>query len=346
MSSLSVRPRLETAFIRGLLGLPDAVVGRLAGAPIMVEGQRLDPRVQLVLRVRRIADKKKAREVPLPEARRDLDIAGNQLAIRPPPPLARVSPATVGGRPARIYMPLGIEQPSPALLYLHGGGFVLGSLDSHDGVCRQLAAQIPAVVVALDYRLAPEDPFPAAADDALAGFRDLVGRAPALGLDPSRVGVGGDSAGGNLATVVALETRSDAVRPTAQLVIYPVLDWTLSLPSHGTLGKGFLLENEDLRWYRESYLVRTPPDHPRASPWFVDDLTGLPPAVVVTAGFDPLRDEGAAWAKRLRSAGSPASHVAAPGLFHGFWNCSGSLPAAADAFEAALAAFRPHLLTS
>jgi acetyl esterase len=175
-------------------------------------------------------------------------------------------------------------------------------------------------------------------------FRDLVARAAAFDVDATRIAVGGDSAGGNLAAVLAFDVRGDATTPCAQLLVYPAVDFTMSFPSHETLGKGFFLEDAHIRYYRATYLAGADMRDPRASPWFRDDLSGLPPAVVVTAGFDPLRDEGDAYGERLKAAGGEVSSFSPPDLFHGFWNCAGCLPRARAAIEEALAALRPRLL--
>lgn len=234
---------------------------------------------------------------------------------------------------------------APALVFYHGGGFVLGSLESHDAPCRVLADDARCIVVAVDYRLAPEHPFPAAVEDALAAFRWVAEQHARLGIDPRCIAVGGDSAGGNLAAVVAQLTRGDATRPCFQLLVYPAIDMTMSMPSHRQMGCGFLLEGETVRWFRAHYA----PDErvwrdPRASPLFAEDLSGLPPALVQTAGFDPLRDEGKAYADRMREAGVPVVHHCYASLFHGFFSASHGIEAArfalAEATEALRDAFR------
>ncbi len=241
----------------------------------------------------------------------------------------------LGGLPVRIYKPHGLPTRGPALMFLHGGGFVAGSLESHDLVCQAIAARTPCTVVSVDYRLAPEHPFPAAADDATTAFRAMVKDASALDIDPNRIAVGGDSAGGNLSAVVSLDTRYDDVKPCFQLLVYPVVDMTMSFPSIEIFAHGFFLEVESIRWYRDQYLGADTGDpkrrDPRASPWFAKDLAGLPAAMVVTAGFDPLRDEGDAYAKRLAAFGVATEHRSHASLFHGFLNTTGVIHAAEDA---------------
>jgi acetyl esterase len=267
-------------------------------------------------------------------ARAELELSGNQLG-----PVTRdvtSEDRKIGGLRMRVYRPRAGDAKG-ALVFFHGGGHTIGSLDSHDSACRRVASQTPCVVVSVDYRLAPEHPFPAAADDATAGFRAVALEAAALGIDRDRIAVGGDSAGGNLAAVVALDTRGDEVKPCFQLLVYPVVDLTMSSPSIDVFATGFLLEKETIVWFRRHYLGDQDRKNPRASPWFAESLAGLPPALVVTAGFDPLRDEGDAYAKRLAEAGVAVEHRSYPGLFHGFWNTTGVIREARRAFDASVA---------
>jgi acetyl esterase len=336
MRHRSLRRRFEAGLAETLLGLPTAVVSWLAGPPVRRDGHTLDPRIQLVLNLARRLGKPLTHELPVPAGRREMDASASLLSM-PGGALASVEGLSLAGPagpiPARIYRPRDAEAPAPTLVYVHGGGFVMGSLDSHDGVCRGLAFGAHCVVVSIDYRLAPEHPFPAAVVDAVAAFRELVARAPALGLDPARLAVGGDSAGGNLSAVVSLETRSDEVRPCFQLLVYPGVDMTLDHPSIAIMSSGFLLERASIDWFLERYL---PPGHsrrdPRASPLHASSLAGAPPAFIATAGFDPLRDEGAAYADKLTAAGVKVDHRCYGGLVHGFLHFAGPVPAARTAF--------------
>ena len=257
-------------------------------------------------------------------------------------PLAKVETLrTDGGLEVRAYRPRGVPSPAPALVYFHGGGFVVGSLDSHDSVCRALAAEAGCVVLSVAYRLAPEHPFPAAPDDCTAAFRWAAREAATLGIDPRRIAVGGDSAGGNLAAVTALDTREDALRPCFQALIYPCADMTLSFPSIDKLASGFLLERATMVWFRERYC----PDpkswtNPRVAPWFADSVAGVAPALVQTAGFDPLRDEGEAYATRLRAAGVAVEAKRYPSMIHGYLNMGGSVTAARAPLDDLTAALR------
>lgn len=227
-----------------------------------------------------------------------------------------------GGRlAARLYRPSGGPAGAlPVLLFLHGGGWVLGDLDSHDGLCRRLAALSGCAVLALDYRLAPESPFPAAIEDALAAFAWLREAAGGLGLDPARIAIGGDSAGGNLAAVACLLLRErGGAMPLFQLLLYPVTDLRRGSPSQAALADGHLLTGPLQNWFRRLYLGEAgSPEDWRASPVLAPGLSGLPPAYVLTASHDPLRDEGEAYARRLVEAGVPVTQWRVPGQIHGF----------------------------
>ena len=338
---LSAKVRLETAAARALLRLPPAALRALAGAPVVRDGRTLDLQAQVALRAARVAGKKPAWQMTVEEARADIDVSGGQLGPRPRG--VRAIDREIAGRRVRVYSTRDSRAAGGALVFLRGGGHVIGSLDSHDAPCRQLAAQTPCTVVSVDYRLAPEHRFPAAADDATAAFRGVVREAASLGVDPRRIAVGGDSAGANLAAVVALDTRGDAIRPCFQLLVYPIVDATMSFPSIEIFAEGFFLEKRSIEWFRARYLGDGDPRDPRMSPWFAKILAGLPPALVVTAGFDPLRDEGDAYAKRLAADGVRVEHRSHDGLFHGFFNTSGVIRASRRAFDETVASLRAAL---
>lgn len=252
-----------------------------------------------------------------------------RFATNPEPPkLARIAPLAIpaphGTIPARIYVPNELRRRdglSPALVFFHGGGWVIGDLDSHDVVCRQLAVAGALIVVSVDYRLAPEHKFPAAAEDAIAATQWVAANAGELGIDAARLAIGGDSAGGNLAAVVTLAAR-DAAGPAlaGQVLIYPATDFAMTHGSHSEPGTSVLLTHSVIRWFRDHYLNGAADIHDwRASPARATSLIGLPPAYVLTAGADPLRDEGDEYAERLKQAGVPVTYKHYPGQFHGFF---------------------------
>jgi acetyl esterase len=230
-------------------------------------------------------------------------------------------PGPAGPLRVRLTAPAaGADAPVAGLVYFHGGGWVTGSLFSHEHLCRALALAAGVAVVSVDYRLAPEHPFPAAVDDAEAATCWIAREAAGLGIDPARLAVGGDSAGGNLAAVVARRLRDRGGPPlAAQVLLYPVIDADFETPSYLASADGYMLTRAGMMWYWDQYL----PDHarrsdPNAAPLRAPDLAGLPPAVVATAEFDPLRDEGEAYARRLADAGVPVRRFVYDGLIHGF----------------------------
>jgi acetyl esterase len=245
----------------------------------------------------------------------------------------------------RIYTPMNAaEGLLPGLVFFHGGGFVLGDLDTHDGLCRALCNESGCRVISVDYRLAPEHPFPAGVEDSYAATRWVADNAASLGIDAARLAVGGDSAGGTLATVVAqIARQGDGPRLVFQLLIYPVaqLGSDSETVSMREKARGYFLERESMDWFTRCYA----PDSkhrgdPRLSPLACTDLSGLPPAYVVTAGFDPLHDEGRDYAEALDRAGVPVTYVDYPGMIHGFFSFRGYIPKAREALAAAAAALR------
>jgi acetyl esterase len=249
-------------------------------------------------------------------------------------------PVDGGDIAVRCYTPAGTG-PFPVHVYFHGGGWVIGDIETHDGVCRSLANAAACVVVSADYRLAPEHKFPVAVDDAFAATRWVAARAATLGVDGDRMAVGGDSAGGNLAAAVALLSRDRGGPPLAlQVLVYPVTQHAFDTPSYQEHADGYLLTRSAMRWFWNHYL-RRPEDgeEPLASPLLARSLHGLPPALVITAEHDPLRDEGEAYAARLREAGVPVTVTRYPGMIHGFLrmlNMVDKARAARDEIAAAL----------
>jgi len=241
-----------------------------------------------------------------------------------PPALAQVQDLSVTGPngviPLRLYRPSSTLALLPVLVYFHGGGWVMGDLDTHDTLCRQLALGSGCAVVAVDYRMGPEHRFPAAVQDCLAATRHIATNSPGWGLDGTRMAVGGDSAGGNLAAVVAIARRDDGDLPLAlQLLIYPATDMRRNAPSHTSNGQGYLLTQDTMTYFHDHYIAKPEQDLDwRASPLLCPDLSHLPPALVLTAGYDPLRDEGLMYSQRLTEAGNAATHICFERQIHGF----------------------------
>ena len=243
----------------------------------------------------------------------------------------------------RIYSPVaGGGAALPALVYFHGGGWVIGDLDTHDALCRTLANESHARVIAVDYRLAPEHKFPAAADDAFAAVKWIEANASSLGIDANRIAVAGDSAGGNLSAVVCqMAKQKGGPHIVFQLLIYPVTQMRANTGSMSAFAEGYFLERQTMNWFFDQYApAGQDPNDWRISPLAATDLSGLPRAYIVTAGFDPLRDEGKAYADKLNHAGVAAVYVDYPGMVHGFFNMQGVLPQARDAIADAAKALR------
>ena len=306
-------------------GLPAPLQRLIFGRPPALDGQVLASDIQALIRLSEWAGSKSITEGAPPEEARATNRIGAEVAGGPKPPMGRVEdlelPGPGGPIPMRFYVPLGAVEPMPLLVYYHGGGWVIGDLDTHDGVARFLAANAGVLVLSVGYRLAPEHPFPAAAEDALAAFQWASEQAVGLGADARRIAVGGDSAGGNLAAVVSVLARdAGGPDPAMQLLIYPVTDADGG-PSRQLFAEGFLLTKMDMDYFEGHYLPN-PDDSrdPRVSVLRTGDLSGLPPAYVATAGFDPLRDEGEAYAARLREAGVRVALRRHPGLVHSFAN--------------------------
>jgi len=239
-------------------------------------------------------------------------------------------------------VPFGKAHALPALVYFHGGGWVLGGIDSHDRLCRVIADDAGCVVVSVDYRLAPESKFPAAVVDARTAYTWVVSQAAALGIDARRIAIGGDSAGGNLAAVVTLAgVAGQCPLPAYQLLIYPVTDLACDTRSYDQFADGYFLTRSLMLWFREQYLpsIRDHVD-PLASPLRADVRKPLPPALVITAGFDPLVDEGLAYARKMRTAGTEVTYRCHEGLIHGFVSMTGAIPAARAALAEATTGLR------
>jgi acetyl esterase len=262
------------------------------------------------------------------------------------PEVASVAALVADGVPLRLYRPRGSRETErlPVLVYFHGGGWVIGDLDTHDTLCRELANGSGCAIVAVDYRLAPEHKFPAGIDDAVAAYRWLQAEATELGVDPARIVIAGDSAGGNVAAVAAQLLRDEDRPPCLQWLIFPATDFSFDTASNRSCGEGFMVTRAAMEWFRGHYLNgQADIGDPRASPLKANDLAGLPPALVYTAGFDPLRDEGQAYADRLTAAGVKTIHHEFESLIHGFVGLRGTVQAAARAMDDMVAGLRHEL---
>ena len=336
---LSAPDRLLRSTTRGLRALPLSVVEALNRRLITNDrGARLDPHLQLLLqleaRITRMAQK-----TTVPRARADMR-RSISLAERYPVQVEVTEDRSPAGLRRRRYHPGG--NALPMLVYFHGGGWVVGDLDTHDSFCRRLAKEAGLIVLSVEYRLAPEHPFPTPIEDALCAYREARAQAASLGADPERVGVGGDSAGGHLSAAVCGRLReAGEPQPVWQLLLYPALDLTCSSPSHRLFAEGFLLSEHDVGWFLEHFACAVPAD-PLVSPHFqpLEALEGLAPAIVATAGFDPLRDEGERHARRLAEAGVKVIHLDEAALVHGYPHLDGAIAEAERAVGRVVEALR------
>lgn len=304
----------------------------------------VDPRLKPVLAV---AARARDDELTMPARRLASTIQARQLGrlvMRPGPrvPSREVMVPVEGGSiRVRLYEPAGVARPAPLHVFLHGGGWCVGDLDQRDPRCRTIADGAGCVVASVDYRMAPENAFPVPRDDCYAALRWLVDHAGELGVDPTRVSVGGESAGANLAALLCLLAR-DRHGPVLcfQWLDVPATDLTMTQPSVERLGTGYGLTKVDMDRYVAEYLAGHDPEDPGASPLFADDLAGLPPALIATMEYDPLRDDGLAYAARLREAGVEVLHRDLPGMVHASFAFTRLLPLAAQYEQEAVAALK------
>jgi acetyl esterase len=308
----------------------------------------LDPQIEALLQQMAALESVDYREVTPEGLRQTMKMIAAADGL--PEAVGSVEDASADGPagtiPVRVYRPAGAgAAPWPILVWYHGGGWVIGDLDTADTTCRKLANRSGALVVSVDYRLAPEHPAPAPVEDCWAALCWVAGAATKLGGDPSRLAVGGDSAGGNLSALLAVRAR-DSGGPALryQLLVYPATDLTMSYPSHVENGDGYMLTNEATAWFLGHYLgPDDDPKHPSLSPHFSDDLSGVAPAVIITAEFDPLRDEGEAYAARLRDSGVAVDLRHYDGMIHGFFQMGGITPVADSAVSDAASRLRAAL---
>jgi acetyl esterase len=315
--------RAKAVTLRTALALPERVQRALVGRRITIDGQTLATDTQLMLRLEKLARQPEVASLPLDRGRRLL--VQQTVVAGGAQPIGAVRDLPVGERQGRLFVPTGAPATGPLLVFLHGGGWVYGDLDSHDPACRFLAERSGVRVLSVDYRLAPEHPFPAAYDDSLAAYRWVVEHAESLGADPTRLAIGGDSAGGTLATTVAIAAAREGLPLAFQLLIYPGTDMTTRTTSRRLFGRGFYLTDQFMDLASAHYVPEVAHrSDPVVSPLLADLPAGLAPAYVATAGFDPLRDEGEAYARKLADAGVDVELRRFPDQIHGFLNVVGA----------------------
>jgi acetyl esterase len=309
--------RIEGPLFRAVLGLPAPLLRPVGGRPLRCEGQTLAPDLQAMLRMMRLTGEPELGAVPVAQSRalyrRQTVLAGGDQ------PIGSVRDLAVGDRRGRLYTPRGVSEVGPLLVWFHGGGFLYGDLDTHDPACRYISERSGVRVLSVDYRLGPEAPFPAAFDDVAAAYRWVVAHAADLDADPARLAVGGDSAGGTLAAYVALVAAREALPLAFQALVYPATDSRGDTETRRRYNHGLVLTQHMFDEVTAHFLVGEDDElDPRASPVLAEIPEGVAPAYVVTAGFDPLRDEGETYARRLADAGVALELQRFPDQLHGF----------------------------
>lgn len=328
----SLQTAVETLVLRAALNLPEPVQRALLRRPVVIDGQTLAAETQMLLRLQALTRQPGLAMLPDLAANREQVITQGAM-VAGKQPIGAVRDLTVDGGDGpiagRLFIPTAQLRSDavPTLLFIHGGGHGLGNIDSHDGACRSLAERSGVQVLSIDYRLAPEHPFPAAVEDCFAAYQWLVKNADSLHADPERLAVGGDSAGGNLAAATALQAAEAGLPMAFQLLIYPVTDFVNRSRSRDLFdGGGFFLERPGMDKLRDWYVPREEDKHhPLASVLLRSEFpSGLAPAFVATAGFDPLRDEGEAYARLLAEHGVHVELQRYPSMIHGFFNIVGA----------------------
>ncbi|WP_298181836.1 alpha/beta hydrolase [Saccharomonospora sp.] len=319
--------RVQAAAAQLLYSLPRPLRRLVAGKPVRLDGQELALDAQLLLRLQQLSGAGLVSGT-VEHSRASLDVSRHLVSGKPIQPVLTREvpiPSENGEVPATLYTPEGLSPGSGMLVFYHGGGWVVGSRRSHDNTARFLAKHAGVRVLSVEYRLAPEHPFPAAQEDALSAFDFAYKKAEDFGADPRRVAVGGDSAGGNLAAATAqVTTQRGGPAPAFQLLLYPAVDATERRRSRELFSDGFFLTDEHMTWFIDHYAPEgVDRADPRLSPLLTEDVSGLPPAYIATAGFDPLRDEGEAYAAKLADAGVPVALSRQSDLIHGYANFLG-----------------------
>ncbi len=346
---------IERAVLQGLMRLPAKVLLRtLRQNPIVIDGRNLNAEMQVILHLQNLTQAPGLSGLPPVESRANIVRTAKIHGLRIPE--VSVIDLKIPSRvdheiPARLYR-LKTNDNAPLVIFYHGGGFVLGGVEAYDDVCRFICRELDCPVLSIEYRLAPEHPYPAGLEDAVDSFRWAQANAQVLKVNPNRLVVAGDSAGGNFATVLCqLAVEEKRAGPFVQLLIYPTADRSKTYPSEKLFGKGFFLTDRDLAYFQEHYSTGKSLRsedlsrellNPRISP-IHGTLTGLAPAIIVTAGFDPLRDEGAAYAKALQAAGTKTELIECSDMIHGFINMIGFSRAARREFAKILSVVRAQL---
>lgn len=336
---------IQKTAIRRLLSIPKPIMSKITGKPIVIDGQTFNVPLRLLLKLLALSPKK----TRLKSLRAEIDEQAAWLAQPSHPDIIiddfamTIDNDVIRLRRYRHPKTTGIQ---PALIYYHGGGYVVGSITSHDTPCQHLAADGQCTVISVDYRLAPEYPFPTPINDGIAAFRHIATHADKFEVDIERLAVGGDSAGANLATVVAQQTKHDQISPMLQLLWVPWVDMSRERPSYDLFGEGFFLDRAQARWYLDHYLSdETDKVNPLASPIFAE-LKDVAPAVIFVAGFDVLRDEGIEYAHKLKKAGVDTELIIYESLPHPFFNMAGEINDATTAFANATTILRERMDTT
>jgi acetyl esterase len=321
---------LQILLLRTLMGLPPGIQRAILRKPVELDGQTLSPETQMMLALQKVAREPQIEELPLPEARMATDKQAGMVGGRQPIGALRdlIVDGATGPLAARLYIPtsrLGAD-PVPTLMFIHGGGMIYGGLDSHDAACRYLAENSGVQVLSVDYRLAPEHPFPAANEDCFAAYEWLVAHADLVNADPTRLAVGGDSAGGYLSATTAIKAAEAGLPLAFQLLVYPCTDFVNLSRSRKLFAEGFFLNSRFMDQARDMFFAT---DEDRKDPLGSVALrtefpAGIAPAYVITAGFDPLRDEGEAYADLLIAHGVTVEKKRYPSMIHGFFNMVGA----------------------
>lgn len=345
MYQASLLERLQKYAAFAALKLPLPIIKWLNGGALSIDGKTMDPVVQFM--VKYFVAPTKAEHLNAAYLRRNFDLQGSWFA-HPPADGVEVSQWSFSHDNTQIaceiHRPSGASEPLPVLIFYHGGGYAAGSLNSHRSVCRQFAKSAHCAVIAVDYRLAPEHPFPTPINDCLAAYDAITQACEALGIDPLRVAIGGDSAGGNAAAVIAQQRRGARIPPKLQMLWVPWVDMSAQSHSYQSMSTGFFLDKITMEWYTDQYIAKKEERlQPLASPLLQPDFSGLCPAVIFVAGFDPLCEEGLAYAQKLKTAGTAVTLELIEGAVHPMINVAGKVPLAADAFARAVAHFQAHI---